>query len=157
MTRRRVLELLDAFNVEVPNWLIAAGALFVLGILLGGGCAGPLVTSCHDAGDRPYTHERPTQPFQITVGNGMYNAWFSDGGPTVLTVHNPTSKRQLVHVVCEPSVPPTYIDFGHIEWFTCLEPHQEKWRLTEFMNIDAVSQVCHVAEAYEQRACVTVD
>jgi hypothetical protein len=151
VTRRRFLELVDAFNVEAPRWLLAAAALVVLGLVLAG-CAGPVVTSCHDRGARPFTHERATRPFHVTVGQGFSNAWFADGAPTVLTLHNPTDTTQAVHVVCEPSVNPGYMDVGHIEWWTCLAPHSEKLRLTEFMNVDALHQVCRVEEAHRAMA-----
>lgn len=77
----------------------------------------------------------------------MHDVWFADGGPTVLTVHNPTSRRRLVHVVCNPSVRWDYIDRGHIEGYFCLAPHREAMRLVEFMNVDAMTQVCRVADA----------
>lgn len=129
--------------------------LLALAYLVGScvGCAaGPLVLPCHDRGPAAYTHEQPMRPFQVTIGSfsgGMYvDAWTADGGPTRLTTHNPTSQLRQVHVVCEPSVSPTYIDFGHIEWWTCLDPHTEKVRLVEFMNIDAMNQVCDIPDQW---------
>lgn len=93
----------------------------------------------------PYTHERPTVPFHITMADSRgVDSWTADGAPTVLTVKNPTKNRVQMHVVCEPSVPPSYIDYGHIGWWLCLEPRSETRRLVEFMNIDAMTQVCHV-------------
>jgi len=80
----------------------------------------------------------------------MYNSWFADGAPTVLTIHNPTEKQQFVHVVCNPSVDIHYIDRGHIEGYFCIAPHSEIKRLVEFMNIDAINPVCYVANFEEQ-------
>lgn len=121
------------------RWLIVA---------LLAGCGGPIVTACHDKG-QPFTYEHPTVPFHVTMTNSRgTNSWNADGGPTVLTVHNPTDRFLELHVVCHPSVPPTYIDYGHHDWWTCMGPHQEKIRLVEFMNIDALSQVCEIDKAY---------
>lgn len=122
------------------------------GAMAGLGCAGAQVLPCHERGPSAYTHEHPTQPFKVTVADSRgVDSWNSDGKPTVLTVHNPTDHLRQVHVVCEPSVSPTYIDYGHIEWWTCLKPHTEKRRLTEFMNRDAMTQVCTVAEQWTVR------
>lgn len=132
--------------------VVIAGAILAL---LGAGCAGPITVACHDRG-APYTHERPTQPFSVTIANSRgVDSWTADGAPTVLTVHNPTDERRTVHVVCEPSVPPTYIDFGHIEGYFCMPPHSEKIRLVEFMNVDAMTQVCRVADAYVDVGCAS--
>lgn len=111
------------------------GLAFAFALMALAGCA-PTV---------PYTHERPTVPFHITPVNSRgVDSWTADGAPTVLTVKNPTPDRVQMHVVCEPSVSPTYIDYGHIEWWLCLQAGGETRRLTEFMNVDAMTQVCHV-------------
>lgn len=125
------------------RWLALAALL--------AGCA---TSACWDEVDSPYTDERPTQPFHVELGPRMSEAWFADGAPTVLTVHNPTREVQLVHVVCEPSVEMHYIDRGHIEGYFCLAPRTEQRRLVEFMNIDALRRpVCHIADHWENE-CV---
>ena len=98
----------------------------------------------------PYVNERPTQRFQITREN-MSIVWFSDGAPTVLSLYNPTPQLLQFHVVCNPTNVPGYIDTGHIEWYTCVDsgtPNNpgEKRRFVEFMNIDALNQVCDLPE-----------
>ena len=118
----------------------------VLLVLLLSGCADMVTTACHDKGP-PYTSERPTQPFHITIGNGLNNnVWFADGAPTVLTVHNPTAEKRMLHVVCNPSTDANYIDKGHTEGYFCVLPNTEESWLVQFMNRDAISQVCYVPE-----------
>lgn len=132
----------------VEMWGVAA---LVLAVVLGwlalfAGCAAPTA---------PYTDERPTVPFQIYPTTATTpNPWFADGGPTVLTVHNPTAQTRLLHVVCHPSVPPESIDRGGVDGWFCVRPHGEYRRLVEFMNIDALRRpVCAVEDDYVMEGC----
>jgi len=121
------------------------GFVLSIALLLGACSAGPLSLVCHEHGSSPYSHERPTVPFHVTMTDSRgVDSWNSDGAPTVLTVHNPTDKFLEVHVQCWPSVPPSYIDYGLHEATYCMKPHSEKVRLVEFMNRDAITQVCSV-------------
>lgn len=122
--------------------ILALGALALLFM----GCA---ESACYDSGRAAYTHERPTQPFHVTLADRRgVDSWTADGAPTVLTAHNPTGQYLQVVVKCWPSVPPTYIDYGLHNWWTCLPPHKEKHRLVEFMNVDAMTQVCRVVDQW---------
>lgn len=122
-------------------------AAFVLAVIvLVAGCTPPsgVVTS-----------ERPTRLFTVTVGNGMYNSWFADGPPTVLTVHNYTAQRVQVQVVCNPTTHYGYIDAGHHEWWLCLDPGQERRRFVEFLNIDALRRpVCTPRSWPSKEPCI---
>jgi len=108
------------------------------------------VSRCHDRG-APYASERPVSAFRVTVGTSV-PAWFADGRDgTVLTVHNPTSAAVDVRIRCYPS------GAAVSKWDVCLGPHQEKMRVVEFPNIDALrGGVCRVenANATTPRNCV---
>ena len=124
-------------------------AAFVLALVV-------LVAGCVAVTPGVTISERPTRPFAVTVGNGMYNAWTSDGDPTVLTIHNYAKDTLQVHVKCDPTTRYGYIDTGKIEWWTCLKPGQEKRRFVEFMNIDAIRRdVCRINDAWPLvRECI---
>ena len=119
-------------------------------VMLLGGC-GPI--PCW-SGKTVYVSERATEPFQVTVrGSAAADSWTMDGKPTVLGVHNPTDRAQNVHVTCDPRLSGDYIDRGHVDAWFCLNAHEEKYQLVQFLNVDAASRVCQVDDHYAVPTC----
>lgn len=103
------------------------------------------VRECNDHGTFPFSTEHATRAFSVSMtDNRGVNPWFADGEPTVLTIHNPTDSYREIHVTCLPSVSVTYMDYGRINGSICLHPHKEQFQLVQFMNVDAMHNVCKV-------------